>query len=270
LRAWAEKDGRGYPDWAVRYLPVLRRLRAQKAVRGCILEIGANENGFARFAGVRTIAVDLAVEHLRAARAAQEVLPVVADIAALPFRDGTFDLAVCMDVFEHLPDAVRDGAAAEIVRALRAEGTAVVGFPSGDAASDAEKRVREAYGAFTGDTLHWLEEHAAQGLPDATRVFDRFHDLAGETHRVWRTGNASVRIWEWMWKVLMCGWPGRGNAVFQVVLRTLVPMLSRKHSAPCYRVLIWIEPRGDQGGRDLERNIPRRSAAPLSNSKGER
>ena len=27
LRAFAEKDGRGYPDWASRYVPIARRLR---------------------------------------------------------------------------------------------------------------------------------------------------------------------------------------------------------------------------------------------------
>ena len=26
LRAYAEKDGRGYPDWAIRYVPIVKRL----------------------------------------------------------------------------------------------------------------------------------------------------------------------------------------------------------------------------------------------------
>jgi len=243
LRPYAEKDGRGYPDWAVRYLPILRRLRARNLEEALILELGANEIGFARFAQTSAIAVDISIEHLEAARKAQNVIPAVADLAALPFPDAGFDVCICVDTFEHLPPELRETAAREIVRVLRRDGTAVISFPSGQAAAEAEARVRAAYRRATGRTIPWLEEHARYGLPDADALFDCFHDLAGETHRVTRAGNASLASWEWMWQVLMCNWPGRGNALFQVVLRWLTPVLSRRHAEPCYRTMIWIEPK---------------------------
>ena len=69
LRGYANRDGRGYPDWAMRYAPVARALR-RGAVDGLVLEVGANENGIRRFVDVPTVAVDVSPDHLRAARAA--------------------------------------------------------------------------------------------------------------------------------------------------------------------------------------------------------
>ncbi len=243
LRRYAEKDGRGYPDWAVRYVPVVRRLRRLGTCRGRILEIGANENGFARFGGGRTVVTDIAVDHLRAARATQDVVPVVADIAALPFREGSFDVCVCMDTFEHLSCGVRDAAVDQIVSVAKEEGVVMVAFPEGEAAALAEQAIQGAYVALTGRRLHWLEEHAEQGLPSLEQVRTRFEAVVGAGRGVEIRKNANLRLWRWMWLVLMCGWPGRGNAVFQVLLRWATPLLCRMHFGTCYRTVVWVEPK---------------------------
>ena len=164
LRAYAEKDGRGYPDWALRYLPIIRRLRKQDLTGKCIVEIGANAAGFARFARVRTIAVDRELQSLREARACRFILPVAADGTALPFRDHSVDVCLCIDTIEHLPRAVRQSALAQIVRVLRGTGAGAIAFPSGKGAARAERRIRQEYHHRTGRTLPWLEEHAALGF----------------------------------------------------------------------------------------------------------
>ena len=245
LRNFAEKDGRGYPDWAVRYLPILRRFRGKDWAALRILEIGANENGFARFSGARVVALDLAPEHLRAALASQAVEPVAGDIGALPFGGGTFDVVICLDTYEHIPAEHRKSANREIVRVLRRDGVAVIGFPSGAAAFAAEGRIRAAYGALTGGTIRWLEEHVAMGLPDGAAVEQDLAAACGDAYTVERTGNGAIWMWEGMWRVLMCNWPGRGNALAQVLLRLLVPVISRMHGAPCYRAMLWVRPMGN-------------------------
>lgn len=242
LRTYAEKDGRGYPDWAIRYAPIVRRLRGRNLRAARILEIGANESGFARFARVKTVAMDIAIDHLRAARAAQDVVPVAADIAALPFRDGSIDVCVCVDTFEHTSAEDRETAMTELARILRDSGTAVVAFPAGEAATHAELAIAAEYAALTGRRLHWLDEHAAKGLPDADAVAARLAALFENTHRVTTRPNATLWVWKWMWRVLLCGWPGRGNAAFQAALRLATPLLCRIHLGRCYRTVIWIEP----------------------------
>lgn len=250
LRGYANKDGRGYPDWAVRYAPVCRRLTERGACRGRILEIGANENGLARFLGEAgnepqcpVMVADTSAESLEAARHSQRVAAVRADIAALPFADNVMDACVCMDTFEHLNPAQREAASREMVRVLKDDGTAVAGFPSGEGAHEAEAEIRRAYARRFGRTLVWLEEHDECALPDADETAERFRGLAGATHRVETEPNAPLWMWRMMWHILLCGWPGRGNAVFQAGLRLLTPLLCRVRWGVCYRSLVWLIPR---------------------------
>jgi SAM-dependent methyltransferase len=246
LRHWAERDGRGYPDWAMRYVPIVRALTARGLEGKRVLEIGANANGFARFAAMPVIAVDLHVAHLLEARTAPGVIPSAADIAHLPFPDASFDVVLCVDTFEHLPAPVRDAAAREILRVLRQDGVAVVTFPAGAASEAAEATVRAAYARHTrGGKLRWLEEHVDVGLPEPEAVSAAFHTHGGGTVRVTRKGNANIRVWIWVWRVLMCGWPGRGNAFAQVFLRAITPLLVHAHAQPCYRSALWIERKPD-------------------------
>ncbi|GMV94258.1 MAG: hypothetical protein AMXMBFR82_40360 [Candidatus Hydrogenedentota bacterium] len=240
LRAYAEKDGRGYPDWAVRYVPVVRWLQPYLHTAKPVLEIGANENGLARFAHRRTVVVDIARDHVVAARATQDVLPVLADCTALPFAPDAFAATVCMDTFEHVDGQSRDAAVREIVRVT--SGAMAVGFPSGAESACAEARIREDYRRFCGRTIKWLEEHTANALPDAESIAQRFSESCGEEYAVAIRKNANLRTWTWTWRVLMCGWPGRGNAAFQVLLRWMTPLLCRMHFGPCYRAIVWVEP----------------------------
>lgn len=245
LRAFAHGRGRGYPDWAARYRPVVRRMERMIVRETPLLEIGANENGYSRFSGRRVVAVDIAMDHLRAARRTQDVLPVAADITALPFRDGAFGGVACIDTFEHLPAPSRRGALTEIHRVLASGGAAAIGFPSGPAAAAAEARVREAYRAYTGGTIRWLDEHAEHGLPDGETIAAEAVAASGGARRVRTEGNLNVAVWERMWRIMMCGWPGRGNALAQAALHVATPLVVRRHGAPCYRTIVWLEPRDE-------------------------
>ncbi len=244
LRMYAEKDGRGYPDWALRYVPIAKRLERGNLTSKTILEIGANANGLARFLkapGARIVALDVNLDSLREARATQNVLAVMADASALPFRDKTIDACVCADTYEHLPEDKRSLTGIEILRTLAGSGLAVVAFPSGANAEEAERRIRDAYRRYTGGTIHWLEEHNIAGLPDANTVMRELTVAAGNARHVTCEKNAPIALWVWTWSVLMCGWPGRGNALFQALLRFLTPFLCRVHFGNCYRIMIWIE-----------------------------
>jgi SAM-dependent methyltransferase len=209
-----------------------------------VLEIGANANGIARFADVAVIAADLDPVNLIEARAARGsgLRPVAADIGALPFASHTFDAVVCVDTFEHLPEIVRPAAVREIARLLRPDGVAVVAFPSGEAAARAERRIAGEYRRLTGRSLSWFEQHEARGLPNAQETAGLFRAALDMTHAIAVTRNTSIAAWVWMWRVLLCGWPGHGNAVFQVLLRWLTPVLCRMHYGRCYRTIVWAEP----------------------------
>jgi hypothetical protein len=148
-----------------------------------------------------------------------------------------------MDTFEHLPERVRGPAASEIMRVVAGKGVTAVAFPAGEPAFQAEQEIRRAYAAFTGEDLPWLAEHEAAGLPDAARASEMFATAAGDGRSVEIEKNAPLWMWRLMWRILMCGWPGRGNALFQALLRFCVPVLCRMRFGRCYRVVIWVSPR---------------------------
>jgi hypothetical protein len=244
LRDYAEADGRGYPDWVMRYGPVAARLNEQGWLAGRrVVEIGANQNGLARFAKVPVIAVDLAWDQLMAFRDTQGGRAIAGDVCALPLRPNSVDLCVCMDTFEHIPGRLRVQAAQEIAAALSPRGVAVVGFPCGEPAARAEAEVRDAYYLYTRNELRWLEEHKECGLPDAQEIAGALSERLADTHRVTIRPNSNVQVWKLTWRILMCGWPGRGNSVAQVALRWSAPLLARAHFGTCYRTMIWVEPR---------------------------
>ena len=88
---------------------------------------------------VAAVGVDRNPEDLRAARDRLEYHErlgahgggawclAAADALALPFRDQSFDIVICSEVLEHIPDHQR--AAREIVRVLKPGGTLVASVP---------------------------------------------------------------------------------------------------------------------------------------------
>lgn len=78
----------------------------------------------------RSIAVDISVDMLRAARSRPNgtaVVAVAGDMERLPFGDGAFDKAVCFNALHHVPDMSR--AVGEVARVLHSSGVAFFSEP---------------------------------------------------------------------------------------------------------------------------------------------
>lgn len=81
--------------------------------------------------GCFAVGLDYDADELRRAReriGAQRVDLVVGDASRLPFRDASFDAAICTETLEHLPDDA--GAMREIARLLRPGGVLLGAVPS--------------------------------------------------------------------------------------------------------------------------------------------
>jgi len=113
-----------------------------------MLDMGCGEGrhviAFSAMDGADAIGVDLSLADLATARVRhgelRDVLPVAdgapetglfglvaGDALCLPFADGAFDVVVCSEVLEHIPDY--RGAIAELVRVLRPGGRLCVSVP---------------------------------------------------------------------------------------------------------------------------------------------
>jgi ubiquinone/menaquinone biosynthesis C-methylase UbiE len=89
-----------------------------------ILEVGLGEAEVAtrvraRFPDAALAGIDLADEELAAHWRAKEVTGLFADIGSLPFPDHHFDLVLCIEVLEHVPDPSL--ALAELARVARGD-----------------------------------------------------------------------------------------------------------------------------------------------------
>jgi SAM-dependent methyltransferase len=141
LGGFLEDDYRADVDAA----PLLSRpettavvIRLLRNVRGILLDAGCGPNpavaiALGREHGRTVVALDIGAGTVRlavarAARAGVDLLGVVGDVEALPFRTRAFAGGVCDDTIEHLPDD--DRGAHELGRVLTTRGRMVVATPN--------------------------------------------------------------------------------------------------------------------------------------------
>jgi hypothetical protein len=91
----------------------------------------------------------------------------------LPFEDAAFDVAVAIEVLEHVPPAQRSSLIRELQRVSR-QATIIccpVGTPE---VVEAERWFSEWAQAVSGRTIDFLVEHREYGLPDAGEIVSWF------------------------------------------------------------------------------------------------
>jgi SAM-dependent methyltransferase len=108
------------------------RLAAQLAPGRRVLDAASGEgygSGILAAAGADSVVgVDLDSKSVEHARARHSGDFRVADVAALPFDDGAFDLVVSFETIEHVPDPSR--ALSELARVLAPDGLLVISTPN--------------------------------------------------------------------------------------------------------------------------------------------
>jgi SAM-dependent methyltransferase len=117
------------PAPTVRYHEWLSRAESQVGI-GRLLEIGAGSGGFAVVAKARGWRVD-ATEVSETGAKALDAIGVgvfVGDLSQAQYPESTFDLAVALEVIEHVPDPRRD--LTEICNVLRPGGLALLTTPN--------------------------------------------------------------------------------------------------------------------------------------------
>lgn len=102
----------------------------------------------------------------------------IQDATALTYADGTFDLAVCLEVIEHVGDSER--LLVECARVLKSGGTAIFTFPSNNY-------------PFTYDPINWLLKPFGKHVPIGAWGFGHFK-LVEESDYVKWAQNAGFEI----------------------------------------------------------------------------
>ena len=145
------------------------------------LDVGCGSgNSYARLVVERArsyVGVDVSENAVKAAQAAGLDARVIGDAAELPFDDESFDVAICVEVLEHL--FAPHNAAAEIHRVLRPGGRLVASVPN---LAYWRMRANAIFGRWNplGDELAieqpWRDPHIRFFTPSVMR---RMLDMAG-------------------------------------------------------------------------------------------
>lgn len=199
LRRYLLWNNDWYGSHAIRYLPITRLVqRTPRAGEVRLLEVGSADRGIGPFIKERVVAVDLVFHRDNLRRAGGWPIPVCGRIESLPFRDASFEIAVAVDLFEHLPRAVREPAVKEMARVARDR--VVIAVPAGQRAREMEERLDRFHRRRFGVSNRWLVEHRQHGLPEGPDLCDMIRQ-AVPSARVTLIGNAPLALWyvlEWL------------------------------------------------------------------------
>ena len=151
--------------WDTRCRNVDVRRQITRFGRATILDAGCGECGLTAFVPSADIT---GVDILPAEEVDPHLKYKQGSILDLPFDDRSFDVAVSVDVLEHLPHEVRQTAVTELVRV--AKKAIVIAFPSGVEARDVDEDFERQLTASGQPLPDWLAEHLANPYPETAEI----------------------------------------------------------------------------------------------------
>jgi len=228
-------------DAAMRYVAVkdeiLQEMHNGSHLRICDVGCGTR-GGITGYARIPVIGVDLTFEP-NIIKRFPSCTPVTASGLALPFSNGTFDVAICLDVLEHLPVDHRPLLLDEVFRITAPDGWVFIGAPCGTEVREAECHANALYRARTGLDHPWLVEHLRNAPLDCA-VLEKQIIQAARQHlgpfEIKSFFNMSLRLWQMLRSVLWTyPWLLQGQ---RLLLSPWFGWLKRFQGPPSYR-RIW-------------------------------
>jgi SAM-dependent methyltransferase len=118
-------------------------------------------------------------------------IDIVCDLTSIPEPDGSFDVILCSEVFEHLPDPL--AALDEFARLLTPGGQLVLTAPFASAVHFAP------YHFYSGFSRYWYEHHLALRRFDLVELSPNGDWFSFYRQEMVRLGRASREYGDWCW-----------------------------------------------------------------------
>jgi ubiquinone/menaquinone biosynthesis C-methylase UbiE len=211
----------GMPSWFNNFidryqLKAFERLLCGESFAGSdVLDVGTGTGRWARWyaaSGANVTGIDLEEERLaRAATLGGGPRYLNMSAASLDFPDASFDVVNSVTVLQHIPDATRLRAIAELSRVLRPGGRAVI-FELTDRADDAPH-------VFPWSARQWTRAFSMRGLRLQRTVGEQYIPLLRamkRAHQALRGGKSRAQI-----DALKAGDATRGGQTMMLALRAV-------------------------------------------------
>lgn len=223
---------RRYPEWdlsiALRYLPIVKELRALKQIGETILEVGSEIEGITPYLQDYVTGVDLGFDYSRRNRFLK---PVKGSVTKLPFPARSFDYVLSVDMLEHLAERDRPLAIKELLRV--ADKKIYLSFPCGKRSERIDRQLDEYFFRRNGRHFSYLQEHVKNGLPSCD-----FVPKILENNPAWdlqTSGNTNLMLWTFLLKLGLSNTPWKTSLYRRLLF--LLPLLKHFNCPPTYRRL---------------------------------
>jgi len=234
----------GNLDTALRYDAVLRLLADRWRPDIAVLEVGSGAGGVTEFLAHPVTGVDPAFERTEE-RGTPWLERLPGRATALPVGDASFDAVLCVETLEHLPEAEREPALREMLRALRPGGRLIATFPADAIAAELDRWLDEAYRARHGEPHPWVAEHLREGHPRTEEVRAALARAAGDGARVEVRKHQPARAFRALHGVYTVhggrALTGRFALGSPVAVRAAFAALRRMRGGPCYRTILVLD-----------------------------
>lgn len=228
-----------YDGWdisiALRYLPIVKDLRARRRPRDRVLEVGSEITGITPYLQERVVGLDRGFDYSRQNKYLQ---PVKGSVLKLPFKDQEFAYSLAVDVLEHLRAGDRPRAVQEMFRVTKRR--VYLSFPVGKEGEQIDRLLDQYFFDKHGQHYPYLAEHVANGLPGTSFVEDLL-----KHHQDWTLTAAVPNTSSWLWVLLLK--LGLSNTRWQTNLYhrllLLTPLLIHFNFGQTYRKLYILDRR---------------------------
>lgn len=226
-----------HPEAALRYAPVVREIKRLKLIDAKILEVGSGSLGIVPYLKREIDGLDVDFTGPKT--------PLLKRIRGkadnLPFRKNSYDVAISVDVLEHIPPQLREQAIYELIKV--AAKLVVIVIPQGDEAEKQDKSLHETWNKTFQDKNQFLEEHVKYGLPKTEQVLVYIDKSLRQLNKKAKTTsypnlNINVRY------ILMRTWISKSKFMYYLYLKgylLLLPVLKYMNFGTTYRRVFVVE-----------------------------
>lgn len=226
-----------HPDAALRYLPVVKKIKETNLTDSKILEVGSGSLGITPYIKKKIDGIDVDFSGPKT----ELISRIKGTATKLPFNKNSYDVVISSDVLEHIARQERETAIYEMLRV--AKKLAIIIVPAGEASEKQDKKLDAYYKKVFKTTDLFLSEHVANGLPKTDEILvaiDKSLRKLEKNANVASYGYLNLQVREFLMKT----WITKNKYIYYLYLKgylLLLPLLKLANWGNCYRRMFTVE-----------------------------